>query len=163
MKNIRTNFSVALFTFIVGISAFYLNSNIRSFITSDNSTSIQSNSTSNLAESSLPKRKLSNKIEIRFVRFVQGEREVEAEFEITNGTTENVYYRSFFKDSYAFPILKRGGKIVTDHRFRCGTGLEEHRLPSGEKVLFRFPKSEVTFDPTQNPWGETDKPTQIGF
>ncbi len=163
MKNIRTKFLVALFCFIVGISAFYLIPNNRSFITSDNSNSLIPNSTSIPAVSSTPERKLSNKIDIRFVRFVQGEREVEAEFEITNGTAENVYYSGFIKDSYAFPALKRDGKVVKDYRFRCGTGLTEQTLPSGETVFFRVSKREVTYELTQGFWGETDKPTQIGF
>jgi hypothetical protein len=163
MKNIRIKFLVALFCFIVGISAFYLIPNVRSFITSDNFNSVIPNSTSSLSESSLPEQKLSNKIEIRFVKFVQGERQVEAELEITNNTAENVYYSGFIKNSYAFPTLKRGGKVVPDNRFRCGTGLTEQTLPAGEAVVFRVSKSEVTYEPKQDSWGETDKPTQIGF
>jgi hypothetical protein len=163
MKNIRTKFLVALFCFTVGLSAFYLTPNSRSFITSDNSNSVIPNSISTPAESSLPERKLSNKIEIRFVKFVQDEGQVEVELEITNNTAENVYYSSFFKNSYAFPTLKRDGKVVPDYRFRCGTGLTEQTLSSGEAVVFRVSKSEVTYEPTQDSWGETDKPTQIGF
>ena len=163
MKNIRTKFLVALFSFITGVLAFYITPDIRSFITSDNSNSVIPNPTSSPAESSLPEKKLSNKIEIRFIRFVQGERQVEAELEITNSTTENVYYSSFFKNSYAFPTLKRDGKVVPDYRFRCGTGLTEQTLSSGEAVVFRVSKSEVTYEPTQDSWRETDKPTQIGF
>jgi len=163
MKNIRTKFLVALFCFILGISAFYLIPNSRSFITSDNSNSVVPNSISSPAESSLPERKLSNKVEVRFVRFVQGERQVEAELEITNNTAENVYYSSFFKNSYAFPTMKRDGKVVPDNRFRCGTGLTEQTLSPGETVFFRVSKSEVIYEPTEDSWRETDKPTQIGF
>ena len=163
MKNIRTKFLVASLSFIVGVSAFYLIPNSRSFITSDNSNYVIQNSASSPVESSLPERKLANKIDIRFVRFVQGERQVEAELEITNNTAENVYYSSFFKNSYAFPTMKRDGKVVPDNRFRCGTGLTEQTLSPGEAVVFRVSKSEVTYEPTQNFWRETDKPTQIGF
>ena len=163
MKNIRIKFLVALFCFIVGISAFYLIPNVRSFITSDNFNSVIPNSTSSLSESSLPEQKLSNKIEIRFVKFVQGERQVEAELEITNNTAENVYYSGFIKNSYAFPTLKRGGKVVPDNRFRCGTGLTKQTLSSGEAFVFRVSKSELTYEPTRDSWRETDKPTQIGF
>jgi hypothetical protein len=163
MKNIRTKFLVALFCFIVGISAFYLSPNIGSFITSDNFNSVISNSTSTPAGSSLPEKKLSNKIEIRFVRFVQDENQVEVELEITNNTAENVYYSSFSKNSYAFPTLKRDGKVVQDNRFRCGTGLTEQTLSQGEAVVLRVSKSEITYEPTQESWRETDKPTQIGF
>ena len=163
MKNFRTKFLVAIFSFIIGVSASYLIPNDLSFITFDNFNSVTPNSTSSPVEISLPEQKLFNKIEIRFVRFVQGERQVEAELEVTNNTAENVYYSSFFKDSYAFPTLKRDGKVVTDYRFRCGTGVTEHTLSPGEVVVLRVSKSEVTYEPTQDSWRETDKPTQIGF
>jgi hypothetical protein len=163
MKNFRTKFLVALFSFIIGVSAFYLIPNIRLLIAFDNFNSVRPNSTSSPVEISLPEQKLSNKIEIRFVRFVRGERQAEAELEVTNNTAENVYYSSFFKNSYAFPTLKRDGKVVIDSRFRCGTGLTEQTLSPGEVVVFRILKSEVTYEPTKDSWREPDKPTQIGF
>ncbi len=163
MKIIRTKLLVALFCFIVGVSAFYLISNSRSFIASDNSDSVIPNSISSHVESSLPERKLSNKVEIRFIRFVQDEGRVEVELEITNSTAENVYYSGYDKNSYAFPTLKRDGKVVPDNRLRCGTGLTEQTLSSGEAVTFRVSKLEVTYESKENSWGKTDKPTQIGF
>ena len=163
MKNIRTKIITALFCFVVGISAYYLVSNSRLLVSSDDSNFTISNSISSPAENSLLERKLSNKVEIRFIRFVQGERQIEAELEITNSTAENVYYISFSEDSYAFPTLKRDGKVVPDYRFRCGTGLTEQTLSSGEAVIIRVLRSEITYEPTKNSWRETDKPTQIGF
>ena len=46
---------------------------------------------------------------------------------------------------------------------RCGTGIEEQTLLPGETVFYRVWKSEVTYEPTQRSWKESDKPTQIGF
>jgi hypothetical protein len=148
MKNFKTKFLIALLSFIVGISAFYLSPKIRSFMTS---------------ESSFSEKENSNKIEIRFVRFVQGDFQVEAELEVTNNSAENVYYSSFSKNSYPFPTLKRDGKVLLDNRFRCGTGLTEQTLSPRETVFFRVPKLEVTYETTQDSWRDTDKPTQIGF
>ncbi len=137
MKNFRTKFLIALLSFIVGISAFYFSPNIRSFITS---------------QSSLSEKNLPNKMEIRFVKFVQGDFQVEAEFKVTNNSAENVYYSSSSKNSYPFPTLKRDGKVLPDNRFRCGTGHTEQTLSPQETVFFRVPKWEVN-----------DEPTQIGF
>lgn len=154
MKNFKTKFFVALLSFIVGISAFYLSSNIHS---------ITPNSISHTPENSLPKKELSNKIEIRFVRFMQGDFQTEVELKITNNSAENTYFHSYSKNSYPFPTLKRDGKVVPDKRFRCGTGITEQILSPGETVFFRVPESEVTYEPTQDSWQESDKPTQIGF
>lgn len=154
MRNFITKFIVAFLSFVIGISAFYLSRAIVSSASFDNSTA-------RVSETSLPMKELSGNIEIRFVRFVQGEPNVEAEFEVTNGRAEDVYYSGYNKNNIAFPILKRGGKIVQDNRFRCGTGLVKQTLASGETVLIRVSKSEVTYDPTSQE--ETDKPTQLGF
>jgi len=162
MKNFRIKFLAALLSFTVGISAFYLISSVHPYVIIDTFNSI----TPNLPEKKTldePKKEFSNKIEIRFVGFVQGERQVEAEFEITNSTAEAVYFKGYSKNDYAFPTLKRDGKVVPDNRFRCGSGLKEQALSSGETVFFQVPKSEVTREPTEDSWRETDKPTQIGF
>ena len=126
MKNFRTKFLIALLSFIVGISAFYFSPNIRSFITS---------------QSSLSEKNLPNKMEIRFVKFVQGDFQVEAEFKVTNNSAENVYYSSSSKNSYPFPTLKRGRQSssrqpisLRDRSYRTNTISTRNSIFSSAKM-----------------------------
>ena len=163
MRKFKTKFVITIIAFIVGISAVYLNRNIFLFVVSEISTFFKSSVDLPQISATSPAKKNSGRVEIRFVELVQGERETEAKYELTNNSDESVYYYSYSKDSYPFPVLKRNGKIVPDNRGRCGTGIEEQNLLPGETVFYRVWKSEVTYEPTKNSWRESDKPTQLGF
>ncbi len=161
MNKFYNKLYVAVFTFIIGVSTFYLSDGFVSLVPFNANLfpwDIVSRPTT-IAPLSMS----SNKVEIRFVKFVQGKHEVEAEFELTNNSAENVYYYSYSKDSYPSPMLKREGKVVTNNRIRCASGIKGQTLIPGETAFYRVGKSEVTYEPTQRSWKQSDKPTQIGF
>lgn len=162
MKNYRTKLLAGIFTFAIGVTAFYLASKLKPeiFEVFYTNTAIE--------ETSLPEIKeveLSERIEIRFVGFSRNEEYNYdlAEFEVTNNTSQNAYYYSYSKESYPFPKLKRNGSIVLETLGHCGTGIEQQTLKSGETVTFGVPKSEITYEFANDKRGETDQPTQIGF
>ena len=163
MRKFKTKFVMTIIAFIVGVSAVYLVPDVLSFLISDISDFFSSSVTVPQASETPQVKKVPGKVEIRFVEFVPGEREVEAKFELTNNSEEPIYYYSYSKNSFPTPVLRRNGKIVPDKRRRCGTGIEEQKLLPGEKVFYRMWKSEAAYEPTKNDWRLTDKPTQLGF
>lgn len=163
MKNFKTKSVITVVTFIIGISVVYLSHNFLSFVILDISNSHTANANLSQKSASTQAKKVSDKLEIRFIEFVQGEREVEAKFELTNNSEENVYYYSYSKDSHPSPILRRSNKVVTDRRAHCTSGFKEQNLAPGEAVFYRVWKSQATYEPTKNFWRTSDKPTQLGF
>ncbi len=157
-------FAIAVLTFCIGISVVSLKRDYPSLLVCENDKPVLSTVSQPVTNTS--NKNLSNKIEVRFVRFTQNGNQTEAEIELTNNTNEIAYYYSYGKEFYPFPKLKRNGKIVTDHRGRCGTGIleqKEQMLLPRETVLYQVPKSEIVYEPTKSYWKETDKATQIGF
>ena len=161
MKIFFIKFVIAMLTFIVGASTVYLSRNYFSLITDDSDKPVSLSVPSHVPNS--PIKNFSDKIEIRFIRFVQNGSQTEAEFELTNNTAETAYYYSDDKGVYPHPKLKRHGKIVPDNRIRCLSQIGEHILLSGETVIYNVPKVEISYKATKNSLKETDEPTQIGF
>lgn len=159
MRNFKTKFFAAIISFIVGVTAFYLTFDYY-LVNVPETLPVKENSSN---PNALPVKIISNKLEIRFLGFVQGERQIEAEFEVNNDTKENVYYYSYSKESYPFLTIKRNGKIVPDYWFRCGTGITKQTLFSGETVTFRVLKSDITYESKKNSEQESNEPTQVGF
>lgn len=153
MKCCQSKIFVAFVTFIFGVTAFFLG---------DKMTLVVSNlvdvdfSVERRAEEKFVPKNLSGKLEIRFVKFEKVFRNQElpyselfdnlAEFEVINGTNENVYYSSHCKECYPFPTRKVDGKPFNVYLGHCGTGIEEQVLVPGEIVRFSVPKQEVTFE-----------------
>lgn len=162
MKDFKNKLLAGIFVYIIGVTAFYLAAKLKPEFFDI----FYSNFTTE--ESSLPEIeevKLYDQIEVRFVGFTKSEDAdfTLAKFEVTNNTSQNVYYYGFSKDRYPFPKIKQNGEIVKNNFFRCGLGIEKQTLLPSEAVTFQVSDYEFPFEIMNNSRRQVYKPAQIGF
>lgn len=99
-------------------------------------------------------------LEIRFKEFVETKDGLAADFEITNHDNEFYTYSAYQPGVgqsfvYFLPRLKLDGKIIEE--FRCGMGLKDYLLKSGETKIFRYDTGHLSF------FWKKEKNFQISF
>jgi hypothetical protein len=86
----------------------------------------------------ITKQRLSGRLEIVSSRFSKIEGRPYAEFQLTNGNVEPVYYWGYGKNDTCGIKLKRGRRVKEIRLLcTCGTGLEERSLLPGESTTFQ--------------------------
>jgi hypothetical protein len=138
MKKYLPGTVVALFTFVSGVvfvnfaALFYVNTDLLK------STTVEQNQSAVTTYSIDSK----GKIEIRFKKYGQTEKQPTLIFEIINHNTEPVKYASQ-TEGYAFPYVKFNNR--EEEVWLCGTGMKEFEIQPGNSLTVEFIASHFLY------------------
>ena len=153
MKRLNLFIGIAIFTFSIGVAVvwFWLSFSKHPIAFFD------SPPTEKQVPSEFPAKSLSESVQIKFLssekRNAPGY--VFVTFQITNGSSETLYYKGYGKDWHCSYKFNRGSKIEQQERLcTCGNGLTEQALLPGETTTYdvavllqsKTNKVEVGFD-----------------
>jgi hypothetical protein len=131
MKRSNLLIGIAIFTFSIGVAVAWSWSSFSQLLTKETV------STSTLPK--LPAKPLSEEVQIKFLSSEKrnAPEYVFAIFQITNGSSETLYYKGYSKDSHCSYKIKRDN-IVEPQKLvcNCGMGLEERALLPGETATY---------------------------